>query len=273
MILRNPCLALCLVEIEVPIVKVFFSDLDNTLIYSHRHRLSHDKIVVEYLNGKEQSFMTREIADVLANMDEYEFIPVSTRTEAQYNRLICMNPLHVKYAIICNGGKLLIDGKVDDKWNDESYQIAVTQKDSMEKAVLELTKLCHGREIHRPELYMCYVSVDLPTEISDALSQKINTEQVEIRCDNRKVYLFSKGINKGEAIRRFRERFWLEYAIAAGDNEMDIPMLNEVDYALAADSIFSDVKTKNRMRLVGDDYSSQICEELKSLYDKGAQYD
>ena len=246
-------------------MKVFFSDLDNTLIYSHRQRLSDDKIVVEYLNGKEQSFMAQEIVNVLANMNDYEFIPVSTRTEVQYNRLTCMKSLHVKYAIICNGGKLLIDGKVDGKWNDESYLTAVTGKDNMEKAVLELTKLCPDREIHRPEVYMCYVSVDFPTEICDALSQKIDTEQVEIRCDHRKVYLFSKGINKGEAIRRFRQRFGLEYAVAAGDNEMDLPMLNEVDYALAADNIFSDIKIEKRMRLVGDDHSSQICEALKSL--------
>ena len=37
----------------------FFCDLDHTLIYSHRVALGEEKVVVEYLNGKEQSFMTR----------------------------------------------------------------------------------------------------------------------------------------------------------------------------------------------------------------------
>ena len=246
-------------------MKVFFSDLDNTLIYSHRHQLSDEKIVVEYLNGKEQSFMAQTVFDTLANIVGYNFIPVTTRTEVQYNRLICMKALHAKYAIICNGGKLLIDGKADSEWNDETYQIVISKKESMEKAITELKKLCPYSEIHRPEIYMCYVSVDYPTKICDALSLIINSEQVDIRCDHRKVYLFSKGINKGDAIRRFRERFKLDYAVAAGDNEMDLSMLNAVDYALAANSIFSNVVTKKRKRLIGDDYSSQICEVLKSM--------
>ena len=36
-----------------------FCDLDHTLIYSHRVPIGLNKIAVEYLNGKEQSFMTQ----------------------------------------------------------------------------------------------------------------------------------------------------------------------------------------------------------------------
>ena len=35
-----------------------FTDLDNTLIYSRRRPLPGDKVVVERLNGADQSFMT-----------------------------------------------------------------------------------------------------------------------------------------------------------------------------------------------------------------------
>ena len=46
-----------------------FCDLDHTLIYSHRVPIGLNKIAVEYLNGKEQSFMTQGTI--------YDILPVS----------------------------------------------------------------------------------------------------------------------------------------------------------------------------------------------------
>ena len=34
---------------------LFCSDLDNTLIYSHRREMHADKVLAEYLDGREQS--------------------------------------------------------------------------------------------------------------------------------------------------------------------------------------------------------------------------
>lgn len=248
---------------------VFFSDLDNTLIYSHRHRLHEDKIPIEYLNGREQSFMARITWDTLVNLTRFTLVPVSSRTEPQYFRLICMEELHPRYAIICNGGKLLIDGREDKLWTDETNQITASSEKSIKQAVGEIIKISPGSEVHSPERYMHYVSVELPERVRRDLSGKINTDEVDVRCDRRKVYLFSKGVNKGQAVRRFVARFDVENTIAAGDNEMDIAMLNEVGFALAAEEIFSDVTAPRKIKLVGEDYSSQICEVLKNLINEG----
>ena len=35
-----------------------FTDIDNTIIFSHRHETNEKKVWVEKLNGKDQSFMT-----------------------------------------------------------------------------------------------------------------------------------------------------------------------------------------------------------------------
>lgn len=248
---------------------VFFSDLDNTLIYSHRHCLHEDKIPVEYLNGREQSFMTRTTWDTLLNLMRFTLVPVSSRTETQYFRLICMEELRPQYAIICNGGKLLIDGKEDKLWTDETNQITASSEKSLKQAVDEIIKISPGSEVHSPEQYMHYVSVGLPEKVRRDLSGKINADEVDVRCDRRKVYLFSKGVNKGKAVRRFMARFDVENTIAAGDSEMDIAMLNEVGFALAAEEIFSDITAPRKIKLVGKDYSSQICEALKKLINEG----
>ena len=38
-------------------MKLFLSDLDNTLLYSYKHRAT-DDVCIEYNKGKEQGFMT-----------------------------------------------------------------------------------------------------------------------------------------------------------------------------------------------------------------------
>lgn len=61
-------------------MKTFFSDLDNTLIFSHRKKGVEDKIPVEYLNGKEQSYMPGELARLLTDNQEILLVPVTTRS-------------------------------------------------------------------------------------------------------------------------------------------------------------------------------------------------
>ena len=64
-----------------------FCDLDHTLIYSHRMPIGSDKMVVEYLNGKEQSFMTQGTFEFLCKQNCVHLIPVTTRSKAQYERI------------------------------------------------------------------------------------------------------------------------------------------------------------------------------------------
>ena len=37
----------------------FFTDLDNTIIYSYRREIGQDKVLVEEMEGRELSYMTR----------------------------------------------------------------------------------------------------------------------------------------------------------------------------------------------------------------------
>lgn len=248
---------------------ILFSDLDNTLIYSHNREIGDKKIVVEHLEGREQSFMTEQTYNFLVGSEWLNWIPVTTRTEVQYKRLNCMDAMHVKYAIVCNGGKLLVDGVEDVQWTEKTLGLARTQIDELETAVKMLKDTCGQAELHRPEIYMCYVKVEDPKEICDRLTKFIRSKSVEVQHDRRKVYLFAGSVNKGNALRRFMNRFDAGYTVAAGDDMMDIPMLNEVDFALASGKIFNSVNVSKKELLEGDIFSDQICERLEKLHTAG----
>lgn len=260
----------CQVEIESgDAVDILFSDLDNTLIYSHNRKLDDEKIVVEHLEGREQSYMTKRTYNFLIDSEWLSWVPVTTRTEVQYKRLKCMDTMRVKYAIICNGGKLLVDGNEDAQWTKNTLSLVETQIDDLETAINMLKDTCRQAELHRPEIYMCYAKVKNPKEICGRLIKIMRSKNIKIQHDQRKVYLFTESVNKGNAISRFRNRFNVGNSIAAGDDTMDIPMLNEVDYPLAASKIFNSVNASRKELLEGDIFSNQICERLEELHTAG----
>ena len=245
---------------------IFFSDLDNTLIYSHNRKIRGEKVVAEYLKGREQSFMTRKTYDFLIKSDWLNLVPVTTRTESQYRRINCIGNFNIKYAIVCNGGKLLINGIEDNSWTEETVGATLNQIKELEDATELLKALCGRSEIHRPEIYMSYVSAENPYILCEKLKSLIKGGNVYTEHDRRKVYLFAAAVNKGNAVRRFKQVFGINKTVAAGDDIMDIPMLNEADYALATDKIFDKIDTPVKKRLSGEIISDQICMDLEKMY-------
>ena len=103
---------------------IFASDLDRTLIYSHRgfgeEILNVPVRNIEVYNGREISFMTEKAIALLRELsEEMMFVPVTTRTIEQYNRISLFHEeIRPTYAITCNGGVVLKDGKIDKHWQD-----------------------------------------------------------------------------------------------------------------------------------------------------------
>ena len=61
------------------------SDLDNTLLVSHRNRHDGD-VCVELNKGNEQSFMTQRGIELLRQVNQkIGFVPITTRSLEQYN--------------------------------------------------------------------------------------------------------------------------------------------------------------------------------------------
>ncbi len=97
----------------------FFSDLDNTLIFSYKHDIGEKKRCVEIYQGREVSYITERTYGLLKYAaSRLLFVPVTTRTEEQYRR-IDLGVGVPSYALVCNGGVLLINGQEDAGWYRE----------------------------------------------------------------------------------------------------------------------------------------------------------
>ena len=72
-------------------MRLFCTDIDNTLIYSHRKPLRVPRRIAEYLNGKEQAYIPAGLYELIAaHTDKFTVIPVTMRTPEQYGRIFVL---------------------------------------------------------------------------------------------------------------------------------------------------------------------------------------
>ena len=122
---------------------VLHTDLDNTLIYSYRHDIGQDRICAEVYQGREISFITREtlrlLQQIMTRKEQVLVVPTTTRTIEQYQR-IDLGVGKLRYALVCNGGVLLVDGKEDENWYLESLERIKGSRQMLDRALAFLEK-------------------------------------------------------------------------------------------------------------------------------------
>lgn len=226
-------------------MKIFVSDLDGTLLFSHRHLPSQEGepcLCVEYLREKEQSFMTQEGAGFLCKLAErIPFIPLTTRSRAQYERLAfpCPRPA---LALVSNGGVLLENGKPDPLWYEESLSLLGGSENELQRG-FQLMKMAERQGlIEQPRLidglFCCAVSREAE-KAAQALSGRLDAERITLVCMRRKVYLLPVILTKGRALERLRRRFGSCQIVAAGDSFLDFSMLAAADTAFLPQAALS----------------------------------
>lgn len=226
---------------------IFASDLDQTLIYSTKSlRLLPGQTIpnlrcVEIYEGREISFMTDHVVEKLQNITfQHVFIPTTTRTIAQYQRIsLFQERIIPAYSVVSNGGNILVHGEVDSGWRK---QIG-----------LNLTQLClcpadllaSFQEIHDESwagtvrmadelFYYCVVDRErVPCRELEEFSLWAEEQNWKISLQGRKLYLVPQVVNKWTAVNYLRELLEEEVVIAAGDSLLDLCMLEQADYAIA----------------------------------------
>ena len=112
---------------------LFASDLDNTLLFSRRHSRPGD-VCVEMLDGKEQGYFSpltiARLREVNACMD---FVPVTSRSVAQYRRIQFPAGCVPRWAVTTNGGLLLENGEIDEAWRAESLAAVAPWRGELER--------------------------------------------------------------------------------------------------------------------------------------------
>ncbi|WP_289142555.1 hypothetical protein [uncultured Brevibacillus sp.] len=222
---------------------LFASDLDQTLIYSSRHTKDADPTklrVVEVLEGKVISYMTDDAINSLQDlMKRIMFIPVTTRTINQYNRVtIFSEDLRPTYAVTSNGGNILIDGKVDEKWSQHIRQRISKDSMAMDDILCEFEKFTHESWLHRGLVaddlfYYCIVERDLlPVDEMYSFGEWLSSNGWELSIQGRKVYFIPQAVNKRDAVLHIKESEGMQIVVSSGDSLLDLPLIHASSHAL-----------------------------------------
>lgn len=213
---------------------IFASDLDRTLIYSEKF-LNDDKaayVLADRHKGRDISFMTRESVELLNEVNErLIFVPITTRTEEEYKRVMPISALKPKYAIVANGGKILVDGQEDLEWkNYVAETINQMELNLMKAHELFFTYTNHNlfnREKLSDELFwmLRLENEEDGLAIVDKTKKAMNEQGYEVMITGRKIYLVPTALTKWKALEFLINRTGADFTIAAGDSLMDLEML------------------------------------------------
>ncbi len=247
----------------------FFSDLDNTLIFSYKHDIGEKKRCVEIYQGREVSYITERTYGLLTYAaSRLLFVPVTTRTEEQYRR-IDLGVGVPSYALVCNGGVLLINGQEDAGWYRESVEMTADCQDELWKAA-EILERDENRslEVRNIRNLFLFTKSRCPKESVDRLKEELDMNRMDVFRNGVKVYALPKSLNKGAALQRLREKVKPEQAIAAGDSAFDLPMLAEADVGIAPQILGKCCKPEGEIRLMEPDrvFSERLLEFVISSF-------
>ena len=212
---------------------ILTTDLDNTLIYSYKHDIGEQKRCAEIYQGREISFITDRTYEMLRELSEQvRIIPITTRTREQYER-IDLGIGGFDTALVCNGGVLIENGEENREWYEQSRRIIEKSDSEINRAIRLMEKDSEVFfEIRYIRGLFVFTKSNTPEQTAQRLKNELDSELLDIFTNGTKVYAVPKGLDKGLALRRIRERLGADKIIAAGDSEFDIPMLRSADIAV-----------------------------------------
>lgn len=204
-------------------MKILFAcDLDGTLIHSHKKRRDGD-ICVEIYDGHEQSFILSRELDLLKKIAaQIIFVPVTTRSIAQYRRIFWTNDFKPQYAVTTNGA-IFLDGEQKIFFREIIAPYA------------EELEFQQKKYADNPNFTICRIVDEsfLFLRCKDDLNAEdfIFETNLIVQHTGKKIYLFPPELNKGNAVRFLAEKFKPSKIICAGDSDIDLPMLELADVA------------------------------------------
>lgn len=251
-------------------MKLFCSDLDNTLIYSYKREMGVPKRCIEVYEGREISFMSEYSAEMLQELRRLmRFVPVTTRTEEQYRRILLGTP---EYALVCNGGVLLVDGEPDEAWYRESLRLAREAAAELRLAAKMLERDADvSFEVRNIRDLFLFTKSGNPERSMARLAHALDMGRADVFRNGEKLYVLPKRLHKGTALARLRQRLGGAYLFAAGDSLFDVPMLQEADCGFApltlrgsaGDDLPPHIRYLSEEKLFSDGLLEDILKEIK----------
>ncbi|MDR3586210.1 MAG: HAD hydrolase family protein [Desulfosporosinus sp.] len=225
---------------------LFASDLDQTLIYSHRALIDNEIGAqirpLEWLNDRFISYMTQNALSMLKKISrEVLFVPVTTRTKIQYQRINFLEyDILDRYAVTSNGGTIFYKGIEDKDWTNHVLK-------GMDNCMVARDLVHKFNEISHPSwvikdsgkladnlFYYCLIEREqIPLAELAAFKTWAGENNWELSVQGRKLYLVPKNVNKKAAILYIKEKEGMSCLVAAGDSLLDLDMLKAADLGIA----------------------------------------
>ncbi|MBY0122700.1 hypothetical protein [Bacillus sp. S/N-304-OC-R1] len=266
-------------------MEMFASDLDRTLIYSDRaladfNETGKDNLMsAEFKDGREVAHMTRKAAETLRQLAENMlFVPVTTRTFAQFNRVsLISQSIPLTYAVTSNGANIIYKGRPLDEWTHLVHDRL--HRECMD--IEELTEKISGVNINgviknAENLFFYYILEEMLSEDTIHFVKNIAIESGwRISIQGRKLYFMPNPICKGEAVKFIKQRENISSVYGAGDSILDHDFLKECDFSivpshgeLANENTegFSYTYTKNRGVMAGEEILLEIAKKCLFMH-------
>lgn len=221
---------------------LFACDLDHTLLYP-ASKSSDDDICAELRKERASTFITPKSYQLLLQLQKrLYFVPLTTRTLVQYRRIHLFKGANVPlYALIDNGFSLLINGKLDAKWQEQSEQFAIAAQPAMEQGYdLLSADTYRTHTIQRIRDTIIFTRSKNPSKTIQYLLATLDTKSVAIQQNNSYIYLTPQTLNKGSALKRLLAIQSTDYIIGAGDSLFDVPMLRLCNSCYVPSQAFAD---------------------------------
>jgi hydroxymethylpyrimidine pyrophosphatase-like HAD family hydrolase len=227
---------------------IFASDLDQTLIYSENFLSKYhaadfnqkDQLtIIEYYQGKPLSYINNEVVHLLKQFsDRHYFIPVTTRTEEQFKRIdFSLLEIETPYAVTTNGAKILIDGTVDECW-EEKIRHKLDESRFMIDEIFEVVNKAFTKEqisgvrVAENTFVYCLLNMDaITTENIEWIQKYFSDTEWNISLQGRKLYFMPDFISKGKALEYLCKKLGEPQFIAAGDSLLDLSLLQTANMA------------------------------------------
>ncbi|MGQ0465881.1 MAG: HAD family hydrolase [Sporichthyaceae bacterium] len=224
-----------------PVVAV---DLDRTLIYSAAAMgLAPDEVaprlvVAEVYEGRPISFLTAKSLGLLEELAAVaEFVPCTTRTIAQYQR-VQLTQATPAFAIASNGGRILLDGRECGDWSSAVAETLAARSAPLAEIAEHLGKVADPlwtRSNKVAEALFCYLVVDraeLPPAFVPDLTDWAAALGWAVSLQGRKLYVVPAGLTKAAAAAEIARRTGASALFAAGDALLDAPLLEAAEFGV-----------------------------------------
>ncbi len=242
-------------------------DLDNTLLRSHRRRQEGD-ICVEWLEGREQSFLSAAACHLLRRaVRETFFAPITTRSVEQYRRIQWPEGCAPAMAAAVNGAVLIEDGVVNEAWREKSLGAVRPYQEELKRISLLLSGQGGFRVCRMVEETYLFASFENEAAAAARAEKYRGTTRLTVLSSGRKLYFFPPEINKGLAVLRLKEQLGAVRAASAGDSVIDLPMLNAAQLAIVPDESLVRHVTAPAVQVCGsgEDFARFILETALSF--------